>query len=96
MSHYSSEKLAKAIHRKTRRKYSAEEKIRIVLEGLRGEVSESVPSAPLAIKDSIFPLVRFQTVILCPEDCKVPANAEPIKPSPTTVMSLISPPLCFV
>ena len=29
------EKLVKAIHRRTRRKYSAEEKIRIVLEGLR-------------------------------------------------------------
>ena len=39
MSHYSSEKTVKAIHRKTRRKYSAEEKIRIVLEGLRGEES---------------------------------------------------------
>ena len=39
MSNYSSEKLVKAIQRKTRRKYSAEEKIRIVLEGLRGEDS---------------------------------------------------------
>ena len=29
------EKLVKAIHRRTRRKYSAEEKIRIVLEGLQ-------------------------------------------------------------
>ena len=39
MRHSSSEKLASAIHRKTRRKYSAEEKIRIVLGGLRGEES---------------------------------------------------------
>ena len=39
MSHHGPEKLAKAIHRRTRRKYSAEEKIRIVLEGLRGEDS---------------------------------------------------------
>ena len=39
MKHSSSEKLVKAIHRKVRRKYSAEEKIRIVLEGLRGEES---------------------------------------------------------
>ena len=37
MKHSNSEKLVKAIHRKTRRKYSTEEKIRIVLEGLRGE-----------------------------------------------------------
>jgi len=39
MSKYDSEKAVKAIRRRTRRKYSAEEKIRIVLEGLRGEES---------------------------------------------------------
>ena len=39
MSKYDSEKVVKAIRRRTRRKYSAEEKIRIVLEGLRGEES---------------------------------------------------------
>ena len=39
MSNNSSEELVKAIHRRTRRKYSAEEKIRIVLQGLRGEDS---------------------------------------------------------
>ena len=39
MSNHSPEKLVKAIHRRTRRKYSAKEKIRIVLEGLRGEDS---------------------------------------------------------
>lgn len=35
----SAEATIKTIRRKTRRKYSAEEKIRIVLEGLRGEES---------------------------------------------------------
>ena len=35
----SAEKTVRDIRRKTRRRYSAEEKIRIVLEGLRGEVS---------------------------------------------------------
>jgi transposase len=35
----SSESIVREIRRKTRRKYSAEEKIRIVLEGLRGEQS---------------------------------------------------------
>ena len=35
----SAEELVNDIRRKTRRKYNAEEKIRIVLEGLRGEVS---------------------------------------------------------
>jgi transposase-like protein len=35
----SAEKAVRDIHRKTRRKFSAEEKIRIVLEGLRGEES---------------------------------------------------------
>ena len=33
------EKTVRDIRRKTRRQYSAEEKIRIVLEGLRGEAS---------------------------------------------------------
>jgi len=35
----SAEKIVKDIRRKTRRRFSAEEKIRIVLEGLRGEES---------------------------------------------------------
>jgi transposase len=35
----SAEKIIRDIKRKTRRKYSTEEKIRIVLEGLRGEES---------------------------------------------------------
>ena len=39
MSKYDSEKVVKDIRRNTRRKYSAEEKIRIVLDGLRGEDS---------------------------------------------------------
>ena len=39
MKHSNSEKWVKAIHRKTRGKYLAQEKIRIVLEGLRGEES---------------------------------------------------------
>ena len=33
------EKLVKDIRRRTRKKYSSEEKIRIVLEGMRGEES---------------------------------------------------------
>lgn len=37
----SSESIVREIKRKTRKKYSAEEKIRIVLEGLRGEDSIS-------------------------------------------------------
>ena len=35
----SSESLVRDIKRKTRRKFSSEEKIRIVIDGLRGEVS---------------------------------------------------------
>ncbi len=38
-SHYNPESVVKEIKRKTRRKFSAEEKIRIVLEGLKGEES---------------------------------------------------------
>ena len=33
------EKLVKDIRRRTRKKYSSEEKVRIVLEGMRGEAS---------------------------------------------------------
>ncbi len=35
----SAEKVVREIRRKTRRRFSAEEKIRIVLEGIRGEES---------------------------------------------------------
>jgi transposase len=35
----SPEQVVREIHRRTRRRFSAEEKIRIVLEGLRGEQS---------------------------------------------------------
>jgi hypothetical protein len=38
----SPESIVREIKRRTRRKYSAEEKIRIVLEGLRGEQSIAV------------------------------------------------------
>lgn len=34
------EPVIRKIKRKTRKKYSAEEKIRIILEGLRGEVKQ--------------------------------------------------------
>ena len=34
-----SEKVVREIHRRTRRRFSAEEKIRIILDGLRGEES---------------------------------------------------------
>jgi len=36
------ERRVKAIKRNTRKKYSAEEKIRIILEGLRGEETSGV------------------------------------------------------
>jgi len=42
MSMSNTEKAVKDIRRKTRRKFSTEEKIRIVLEGLRGESSIAV------------------------------------------------------
>ncbi len=38
----SAEKVVQAIRRKTRRRFSAEEKIRIVLEGLRGDIGLEV------------------------------------------------------
>ncbi|TCS23498.1 hypothetical protein EDC31_13028 [Acidomonas methanolica] len=41
----SGERLIRDIRRATRRQYSAEEKIRIVLDGLRGE-SDPAPNVP--------------------------------------------------
>jgi transposase len=43
-----SERLVKSIRRATRKQYSAEEKIRIVLDGLRGKSSiAECPAVPL-------------------------------------------------
>jgi len=50
-----SEKIVREIKRKTRRKFSAEEKIRIVLDGLRGE--ESI--AELCRREGISPNLYY-------------------------------------
>lgn len=49
-----SERLVKDIKRKTRRIYSAEEKIRIVLDGLRGEMSISELCRREGIAESVY------------------------------------------
>lgn len=46
--------LIKEIKRETRKSYSAEEKIRIVLEGLRGEDSIANISRKYGINDSVY------------------------------------------
>ena len=51
-----SEKIVRDIKRHTRRKYSSEEKIRIVLEGLRGETS----IAELCRREGINPNVYYK------------------------------------
>ena len=50
------EKVVQDIRRKTRRRFSAKEKIRVVLEGLRGEES----SAPLCRKESLAPNLYYR------------------------------------
>ena len=50
----SAEKTTRNIRRKTRRLYSSEEKIRIVLEGLRGEESIATPCRREGIADSLY------------------------------------------
>ena len=52
----SPDSIVREIRRKTRRKYSAEEKIRIVLEGLRGE--ESI--ADLCRREGIHPGIYYK------------------------------------
>ena len=50
----SAEKLVKTIHRKTRQTYSSEEKICIVLAGLRGEEAISVLCRREDISESLY------------------------------------------
>ncbi len=54
--HKTAEQTVRDIRRKTRKKYSADEKIRIVLEGLRGEDSIS----ELCRRDGINPNVYYR------------------------------------
>ena len=51
-----SDKVVKNIKRNTRKRYSSEEKIRIVLEGLRGEIS----IAELCRREGIYPNVYYR------------------------------------
>jgi transposase len=53
-SKQSADKLVKNISRKTRQTYSAEEKIRIVLAGLRGEESIASPCRQEGIAESLY------------------------------------------
>ena len=55
------DKLVKNIRRKTSRKYSAEEKIRIVLAGLRGE--ETIPQL-VSISASLFAVNSAQFLVV--------------------------------
>jgi transposase len=48
------EKVVRDIRRKTRKQYSAEEKIRIVLEGLRGEESNAALCRREGIAESLY------------------------------------------
>ena len=48
--------VVREIRRATRRKFSAEEKIRIVLEGLRGEI----PITELCRRDGIAPSIYYK------------------------------------
>jgi transposase len=50
----SSERIVKDIRRATRKQYSAEEKIRIVLDGLRGEHSIAELSGTRAFAESLY------------------------------------------
>ena len=53
------EKVVKDIRRATRRQFSAEEKIRIVLEGLRGEASiAELCRREGIVQNSVLPLVE--------------------------------------
>ncbi len=73
----SSEKIIRDIKRKTRKQYSAEEKIRIVLDGLRGEDS-------IADKASIHAIQAWR-VIVTPQRWHFTFSILPIVPNPKVV-----------
>ena len=58
-----SEAVVREIRRKTRRRYSAEERIRIVLEGLKGE--ESIAELSCSAKTRSGPIDRMRTRMVC-------------------------------
>ena len=58
----SAEETVRNIRRKTRRKYSGEEKIRIVLEGLRGEITVAELCRREGISESLYLLSLEQGV----------------------------------
>lgn len=74
----SPESIVREIKRKTRRKFSAEEKIRIILEGLRGE--ENI--ADLCRKMKILFLLLGQDLFIhAPPHTKVPLNFPGVEPT---------------
>jgi len=62
----SSESIVREIKRKTRRKYSADEKIRIVLEGLRGEPGRAFASPRFQLHSTHRCLFQLRIVCLEP------------------------------
>ncbi len=50
----SAESTVRTIRRRTRKKYSAEDKIRIVIEGLRGEFTVAEPCRKEGISESVY------------------------------------------
>ncbi len=54
MSMSNTEKIVKDIWRKTRRSFSTEEKIRIVIDGLRGELSIAEPCRREGINTNLY------------------------------------------
>jgi hypothetical protein len=69
----STEAAIREIRRRTRRKFSPEEKIRIVLEGLRGEqsISELCRSEGIAAFLILFPRVGSVFAQVCAERCGI-------------------------
>ena len=61
------DKLVKSIRRKTRQTYSAEEKIRIILAGLRGEESISVLCRREGIAESLYSAGQSGNILHCPQ-----------------------------
>ena len=75
----SSEQVVKDIRRATRKQYSAEEKIRIVLDGLRGEYSIAELCRREGIAESLITAGRRRSWTLAKDDWLATQSAQPAR-----------------
>ena len=79
MSMSNTEKTVKDIRRNTRRKFSTEEKIRIVLDGLRGESSIAEPCRQEGINPNLYTAGARTSLRLARSVCRAIPYVKPTR-----------------